>query len=242
MQASDPLQLKVWRTLATQWLIPRLGQFYSDYPYIEVRIEPTGVPVDFSREPFTAAIQYGEGKWEGCTGRLLFSEVLQPVCSPEFLEKHGHEIKTEADLVKFRLLATKLKVDDWKYWFEAQGYYVPGVDPMDFPTSNMCYQAAASSIGIAMGQAILLTNFLREGKLVQLFNGVSRAERGYYLIWPNSISPSSKLKSFTHWITKAAGAMDTMNDDLQEAASRKFVQPSENGRAGSLRFPGMQKS
>ena len=54
--ADRELHISCVGTLAMKWLIPRLSNFHTRHPDLSIRVTEAYGPVDFTREPFDAAI------------------------------------------------------------------------------------------------------------------------------------------------------------------------------------------
>ena len=85
-QSSGVLTISVLPSLASTWLIPRLRDFQTRHPEIEVHMTATERLIDFAREPVDAGIRYGLGHWPGLRVERLLSAEIIPVCSPALLE------------------------------------------------------------------------------------------------------------------------------------------------------------
>ncbi len=199
----DPVRLRVYSTFASRWLIPRLSKFKELHPDIDLQMNTATKPVDFMREGTDIAIQFGEGNWPGSKSKLIFDDVIEPVCSPEFLDRHSgmdcKQLLRETSLIQARLRAL-----DWVDWMSAAGIDCDGLDFMEFPSSLLAYQAAASSMGIAMGQKTLVQSDVDEGRLVCLFDYPVKRSLGYYALWPETLSLNTKMRAFLSWLMSEA--------------------------------------
>jgi LysR family glycine cleavage system transcriptional activator len=200
---SDPLQLRVYSSFAARWLIPRLPEFKSRHPGIELRMNTAVQPVDFGRDTVDIAIQFGAGNWPNISCRKIMNDEIQPVCSPEFYKRTGG-IKTIDDLAKVQLISARLRSLDWKDWFAARNCSAPDGSFMEFPSSHLAYQAAAAGLGVAMGQLSLVESDVREGRLMYLFDGPVKRDMGYYAMWPKELSLSNNMRQFLNWLYAAA--------------------------------------
>ena len=63
------LTVRATPSLSTKWLLPRLNRFLDANPNIEVRLDATNEPTDFSREGVDIEIRHGEGNWPGSSSR-----------------------------------------------------------------------------------------------------------------------------------------------------------------------------
>src|SRR3546814_12974684 len=71
-------------SMASAWLVPRLGGFLAAHPQVEISLQSTESVVDFSREPQNvAALRIGLGQWPGVVSEHLFGEWLVAMRSEE---------------------------------------------------------------------------------------------------------------------------------------------------------------
>lgn len=216
-RSSDPLRIRVYSTFAARWLIPRLPSFRRKHPDIELQMNTAVQPVDFTRDSADIAIQFGDGKWPGALSKLILPDVLQPVCSPHFLEVNG-PLTEVSDLRKLQLIDARLRAKDWRDWLEHVGLEKDGLEFMEFPSSLLAYQAATSGLGVAMGQLSLVQNYVERGQLILLFDQRLRRDLGYYAIWPEALSMTTKIRAFLHWLV----AESKTDWALLEAEPRNF--------------------
>ncbi|WP_421851373.1 LysR substrate-binding domain-containing protein [Oricola sp.] len=200
---SDPVRLRVYSTFASRWLIPRLSKFKKKYPEIDLQMNTATKPVDFMREGTDIAIQFGEGEWAGSKSKLIFQDEIEPVCSPEFLDQHrGKELLQL--LQASPLIQARLRTRDWCDWLEAVDVDSIKCKYMEFPSSLLAYQAAASGLGVAMGQKQLVKSDVDEGRLMYLFNRPVKRSMGYYAIWPETLTLNTKMRAFLNWLINEA--------------------------------------
>src|SRR6202163_2729459 len=75
------LTIGVGPTFAMRWMIPRLADFRSEEPDIEVRITTGGAAAP-SGDDGCGAIRLGDADWRGLVAEPLFAADLLPVCVP----------------------------------------------------------------------------------------------------------------------------------------------------------------
>jgi LysR family glycine cleavage system transcriptional activator len=200
------LTLSVLPSIASTWLIPRLRQFQTRHPDIEVHMSASDRLVDFAREPVDAGIRYGLGQWPGLRALRLLSAEMMPVCSPQLLEG-PNALRTPDDLAHHRLLHVLNSPDEWRMWLMAAG--VQGVDPdrgVRFDHTALAIQAALNGMGVAMGPAALVGEDLAAGRLVEPFDVELPSDSAYYFVAPETTADQSKIRAFGDWLQEEASA------------------------------------
>ena len=200
---SEPLRVRVYSTFAARWLIPRLPSFQRKHPDIALQLNTSVQPVDFTRDSADIAIQFGNGDWPGALCQQILPDVLRPVCSPEFFDRHG-PLEKVSDLRNVQLIDARLRTKDWGDWLEHAGMGGAKLDFMEFPSSLLAYQAATTGLGVAMGQLSLVQSYIEREQLVPLFESALRPDLGYFAIWPEALSMSTKIRAFLRWLVAEA--------------------------------------
>ncbi len=203
-QSAGILTVSTMDSLAANWLVPRLGRFRARLPDIDVHISTTDELVDFSRDAVDLAIRYGRGEWPGLRVERLMTEEVFPVCSPALLEG-GPPLAKPAHLRHHTLLHDALR-EDWRMWLMAAG--VEGVDAARGPGYGHSYlvvQAAIAGEGVALGRSVLVADALAEGRLVRPFDVSLPVEFAYYVVCPEDLAESPKVKPFRDWLLEEAG-------------------------------------
>lgn len=187
------------------WLMPRLNQFSSDHPGVDIRVLATDTPVLPGQGDVDVAILFGSGQWEGITSRLLFRERVYPVCSPRFLSEHAGFSRPE-ELVCQTLL--HLDIDrsapdpvDWQRWLASKGVTGQPVLPgLRFNSYPMVLQAAEAGRGVALGWSYIVDPIVASGRLVQPMGGTMETRNGYYLSTSQDAAMTPELEEFLGWI------------------------------------------
>ena len=69
-------------SFAIQWLVPRLADFNTQEPDIDVRIKAVDMDDSSLTEDVDVATYYGRGNWSGLREDMLYQEYLIPLCAP----------------------------------------------------------------------------------------------------------------------------------------------------------------
>lgn len=158
------LTVRTTPTLGSKWLLPRLRTFLDANPDVELRLNGTTEPTDFSREAVDLEIRHGEGRWPGLFVEGLAEEAFVPVCAPSYA---GIATLTAADLPNHRLIHSVKAQVQWSQWFALAGA-MPEVEwrRLLFDRSHMAIDAAADGLGVALESTLMMWRELRDGSLV----------------------------------------------------------------------------
>jgi LysR family glycine cleavage system transcriptional activator len=194
------LAVTVVHTFATNWLVPRLGTFQQRHPEIAVRIDLSARNVDFTSEDFDLGIRGGRGKWPGLQAHQLIPIAFSPLCSPDFMARHG-PWSSPADMLK----APRLDAHDewWRLWCQAAN--IPHTPPAVPSHGSLDVQSLLGTAAIAgQGVAVLMPAFfaadLAAGRLVQPFPLMASDGTAYWLVYPEARKNVRKIRAFRDWI------------------------------------------
>jgi LysR family glycine cleavage system transcriptional activator len=195
------LALKV-PTCVMRWMLPRILCFQGEHPDLHVQITTAWQhDVDFSNEPFDAAIVYGTSPGAGVFALPLFDERLTPVCAPEL--RQTTSLDAIGDLARHTLLHPTRDHRDWRAWLAHAG--AADVDPdrgPSFDSLDLATNAAIQGFGIAIGDVTLVDDDVRARRLEQPFDVVLETGARYFFVYPESIGNQQKVRAFSDWIER----------------------------------------
>lgn len=205
-QVDNLLSITSVPTFASQWLAQNLGLFQIAHPDIAVRLDSSSNLADLVNDEFDIGIRTIPGSQEskGLVCHLLLEADFTPLLSPALAESIGG-VKRPEDLLKLPMLDPQ---DNWtEQWFAVAG--VPGYSTDGRPLSMMMLQsllatAAMAGRGVTMLTPAFFKDDIAAGRLIQPFDLLAPAGRGYYLVYPESRRNSPKIKAFRDWILEAS--------------------------------------
>jgi LysR family glycine cleavage system transcriptional activator len=206
-----PLVVSTPPAFAARWLVPRLDDFQTRHPEIELRLLATRRLVDFALEDVDCAIRFGDGDYAGLSVEQLMPEAIIPVAAPAL----AAGIATAADLARCPLLndewhAASQVFPDWETWFASQG--VAHKAPLrirHFGESNLTIQAAVSGLGVALAWRSLVEDDLKAGRLVWLLDQTIATRMAYHLVMsPNRVA-LTKVAAFRAWLLETVDTLRT---------------------------------
>jgi LysR family glycine cleavage system transcriptional activator len=193
------LSLTAPPSLASRWLLPRLGEFLGAHPGMDFKLRATFELVNLDAEDVDAGIRFGSGRWDGLRAQKLFDEAIFPVASPSYVQNLG--IRGIAQIKRGALLRDDFQ--SWDAWFvrtrTASSATVSG--PV-FDDSALLLQAAEAGQGIALARAPLVTDAIAAGKLVRIGRVALASSGGYYLVTPRHRADSPTVKAFQWWLSR----------------------------------------
>lgn len=205
------LSLSVLPTIASHWLVPRLGRFQIAHPQFAVQLDASHEIVEFSQGEFDLAIRSGTGDWPGLDAHLLLPSHFTAMCSPSLLQ--GIALRSPADILKLPILSPH---DPWwVQWFREAGIgEVDLSDRLDHSFGTQVFEgmAAMAGQGVALVNPFFFAADLASGRLVQMFDLVVTADRSYWIVYPKSRRRSPKIRAFVDW------ALDEAKADAAQAA------------------------
>jgi LysR family glycine cleavage system transcriptional activator len=193
-------------TLASNWLVPRLGRFQSAHPRTMVRVDTGQGNVDFTRGDYDLGIRYGRGVWPGLAAQWLLPVEYTPMCTPALRDRAGG-LAQPRDLLGQSLLWDT--ADAWQRWFAAAGVAVPASvadDGLRLDTQQMMGQVVKAGQGVALLNPLFFAEELASGQLVQPFPTLLREEGGFYIVHLESRRDVPKIALFRDWLLAEAAA------------------------------------
>jgi LysR family transcriptional regulator, glycine cleavage system transcriptional activator len=201
----EVLTISLMASMASAWLVPRLGGFLAEHPQLEVNLLSSSALVDFDREPgIDAALRSGRGRWPGLIVEHLFDETLAPVASPALIERMGGPPETPAALARWPLLGDP--GHQWQDWFARVGGTVPARFVAHFDDSETMHRAAVEGMGVALARMVRARLLVEHGQLVPLSELRLRTDYAHYLVYPPRSADHRGLLAFRDWLHAQARA------------------------------------
>lgn len=213
----DTLHVHATPSFAALWLLPRLRNFSEAHPGISVSLSSSVEHSDFSAGLVDLDIRYGIPNWPRLVVEPIFEERIEPLASPEFIERHG--IRAPEDLLHVPLIQSTVSVVQWTDWFAPRGItFLPTNFAYRFDRAFMALSAAIQGLGVALESTTIAEPHLRDDKLRPLFPkiGWHLPVRAHFLVYPAKHEQRAPLHNFVRWLRgRAANRKPTgMSDCL----------------------------
>lgn len=199
------------------WL-PRLSSLRSKYPDIDINLRIVDHEVDPNEEDADISMRLGHGDWAGLSMWYLFPEVAFPICSPQYLERHG-KIASLDDLASRTLLHIAEiypRGISWREWFDKLGMSgYSARERLRFSDYQPLVEAAIMGEGVALGWAKFSNIHLNKGTLVRAMDLEVETGKAFYLVARQSqLSEMQHVESVRNWMLSEFGRLPA--DDTNE--------------------------
>lgn len=193
--------------LASLWLMPRLGGFWSMHKQIALNHAISDNPDDEGFRLADIRIRYGDGHWPGESVTRLFDDIIYPVCGRTFAEEN--ELTQPYHLANVPLLRLD-SLDPawigWNHWIAQWGVELPESNFRRFNNYVVALQAAEENQGVALGWDSQVDTLIKQNKLVRLGNMEMKAPGSYYLTWESNRPLSNQATLLSNWLVSISGA------------------------------------
>ncbi len=204
-----PMTIASTIAISSLWLNRRLTDFRQQNPDMDVRILATDKDVDLHRDGVDLAIGCGDyDEHSEVKAHFLFTDEVFPVCSPDFLAKHG-AINSAEDLLACELLhldeehwqGLSWDAIDWPLWFASQGHDTLAIQQgMRVNNYPLLVQMAEAGQGVALGWRHLVAESMGRGSLVKPIEASYISRRGYYLIESRKRALRPEAEILKQWL------------------------------------------
>ncbi|MGB3314237.1 MAG: LysR family transcriptional regulator [Albidovulum sp.] len=192
-----PVAVTITPTFATNWLMPRLGQFWDRHPNVPISLRPDAKVLDLRRDGIDLGIRFGLGEWRGVDADYLTSARYVVVGAPQIADG---AISTDG----MARLPWVLEPNwpEQRNWIEC----CLGLDPAalniaEFASEELALSAARQGYGLHITSAALIEEDLKSGALQVLFDS-AEANPGYYIVTPpGPIRKPARL--FIRWLKES---------------------------------------
>lgn len=193
------LRISTVSTFATRWLIPRLPQFQTIQPDVELLLSASTRMIDLDRENYDCVIRLGTGNWPGVESRLLWQEHLAVAVAPGLLS--GKDPEDPSILNDFRLLHSASRRNDWNVWQEKAGLdHGDTTSGMVLQSRDLAIQAAIAGMGAIVIDRRFVSQELDAGHLVMPDWPRVELDTGYWFVRSPTRTLTRPVAAFRDWL------------------------------------------
>lgn len=191
--AGRALQITTTPSFAVGWLMPRLADFRTRHPEVDLVIDPTPDLRKVGPDGADIAFRYGNGDWPGLSARLLINSTIVVVAAPSLIApKHVRSVADLADLPWLQELGTS----ETTAFLEKHGVERGGRFGLTSLPGNLMLDAARAAQGVAVIARAFVAADVAAGRLNVLVEDDER--EGYFLVTPQGVLRPA-AKAFSQW-------------------------------------------
>lgn len=197
-----PLNISMTPSFASNWLIPKLGNFWAAHPDITVNVNPSRHLVDLANDGFDMAVRFGNGHWPGLEiEHLLAHGDFVVVARPDLVA--GQKINCVEDAKHLPWLWEKVMLEN-RTLVEAEGLDTSETRMTVFDDNELVLSATREGLGCSVQSLVLVERDLEAGALVQLC-ALRHDTLGYHMVTRRG-RETPALKTFKSWMRKMAAS------------------------------------
>ena len=205
-QQSEPsaiVTLLVSTSLASHWLMPRVARFKQAFPEVQLRVITQDAYQDIAKLEFDLCIPVGGVSDEHYQCWKFVDEVLYPVCSPSWLERH-QPLMEPRDLLAKPLIHLEEHYTprfNWPKYFQHYGIaFNAKHKDVSFNDYSIVVQAAIEGQGVVLGWHHIVQPLIEQGKLVAPLSQRIQTSTPFYVIAHEDKTLSTETQALLDWL------------------------------------------
>jgi DNA-binding transcriptional LysR family regulator len=189
--------------LATELVLPRLGEFMAKHPQLAIDLGTADRRVDLIREGYDCVLRAGVLRDSTLVARPLGSYRLANCASPAYLAQYGTPVGL-ADLLQHRLIHYDAQLGGsapaWEWFDGEQTHYAP-VGSMLTVNGTASYKAAClAGLGIIQVPRAGLRELIEAGRLVEILPDYRPAPMPVAFVYPTRRHVPARAVAFMDWV------------------------------------------
>lgn len=204
-RSPNSVTLSTTASVASCWLLPRLGGLERKYPRIELSIVVTQKLEDFETRAIDLSIRMGRGPWPDVRCEALMDDALYPVMSPSFWERARRPTQPE-HLRGIKLIHDRDPNASWAAWRDVHGPKNLDIrGGVRYASSDLVLRGAALGYGVALARHRLAYDDLAAGALMRPFGELKvDLPKAYWILVPSRSLGRAAVKTLVHWLNEQA--------------------------------------
>jgi DNA-binding transcriptional LysR family regulator len=200
---SGRLRVDMSVALASELVLPRLGEFMARHPQLAIDLGTADRRVDLIREGYDCVLRAGVLLDSSLVARPLGSYRLLNCASPAYLAEYGTPLRLE-DLVRHRLIHYDAQLGGsaaaWEWSDGEHTHYAP-VGSMLTVNGTASYKAAClAGLGIIQVPGAGLRELIEAGKLVEVLPDYRPAPMPVAFVYPTRRHVPARAVAFMDWV------------------------------------------
>jgi DNA-binding transcriptional LysR family regulator len=205
---SGLIRVDMSSAMARDIIIPRLPDFFRQYPNIHLDLSSTDHRVDLVTEGFDCVVRTGVLTDSGLIARPLGQLTQINFASPSYLSQFGEPTNLK-DLNDHWLIHYKASVsakfDAFEYWDGQICTKIPMRSKISVNNIDAYRATCIAGLGITQAPVFDKQALLAEGQLVQIMPNFRAPPMPISLLYPHRKNLSKRMKIFMDWLANLIG-------------------------------------
>ncbi|OYW62336.1 MAG: hypothetical protein B7Z10_08650 [Rhodobacterales bacterium 32-66-7] len=198
-EADQPVRVTLTASFAAQWLMPRLRDFWEQYPDIGLSLHPDNKVVDLHRERMDLGIRYGNGDWPGLAVTYLASARLVVAGAPSLLASGQTLTLAEMQGMEWILARNWPEQDNF---LRTLGLDPESLSATEFPGEELAIAAARQGLGLVVESMALIEADVAEGRLSVVHESPEKLPAYFVITLPGP--QRAAARAFLRWLQAQA--------------------------------------
>lgn len=188
-------------SITARWLAPRIFDFASAHPDVDLRFAATFRLLDFETDEIDVAMRFTYDPDPGLHAVDLGPEWFIPVMAPDLAERYPTaQSLTTAPLLSEGSVRFLRPRCDWPAWFRASGIDHDPSYVARFSQADHAVDAAISGAGVLLVWRSVVARDLAEGRLVAPIPLAIESRAGLKLLCRKGAETRPQIAAFLDWV------------------------------------------
>lgn len=185
-----PLVVALTPSFGENWLMPRLGKFWTDHPEIKISLLPSPGLVDLRRDGVDVAIRFGKGNWPDLKVEKLVRANFVAVATPDRISTCPN-----AETAPWFISTPDI---EFRQWASIMRLITDQTPVTELPTGELVLSACRAGHGFSIHPRALIEGDLEKGTLA-LHAEAHDDPHSYFILTPKD-GMTPKAKAFVDWL------------------------------------------
>ncbi|MCB5184648.1 LysR family transcriptional regulator [Methylobacillus gramineus] len=215
------LRIDVPPSIGRLIILPKLCDFYTRYPDVELVIGMSDRPVDMVQEAVDCVVRVGELQDSSMVGRRIGAFQIVTCAAPRYLEQYG-EPKTIEDLQHHQAVhyfsSRTGRNMDWDFVVDGEVKEVQLAGKVAVNDAEAYVACALQGFGLIQAARYMVLPHLESGELREVLPQWSPSTHPISVVYLHNRHLSPKVRAFVDWIAELFGNCPLLGGCSQDMA------------------------
>lgn len=182
-------------------VVPRLQEFFRDYPRIDLRITQSDKPQDLIANGIDVALWSGELPDSRLVARRLTLTERLTCATPSYIKQHGRP-QTPQDLAAHNCLRSTVFLGgrSWLFRVGDDEVALPVKGNLLMDNSDNYREAVLGGLGLGQGTTVLFGRDIEAGRLELVLSDYIARGQTLWAVYPQAMGRNLKVKAFVKFL------------------------------------------